>query len=126
MNLLEEIRRLVHRKKIYGGESYFPAKCNRGIKRGYQIKLPVVDWGENEIAIEIHCDAGGNIDRNGQPGSNRHFWFPRKQITEITKNVGYRHGIAVSWAGNKIPRVSASSYAGGPRRYFMVSTWLGC
>ena len=37
--------------------------------------------------------------------------FLRKQITEKTKNVEYRQGIAVSLVGNKSPRASASSYA---------------
>ena len=32
----------------------------------YRIEFPSADWAGNEIAIGIHCDAGGNTDKNGK------------------------------------------------------------
>ena len=37
--------------------------------------------------------------------------FLKKQITGGAENVEFRHGIAVSWVGNKSPRVPTSSYS---------------
>ena len=31
----------------------------------YQIKFPRMEWNEEEIAIEIHCDAGGILTKAG-------------------------------------------------------------
>ena len=36
----------------------------------------------------------------------------RKQITDQSRNVEFRQGIAVSWVSNQSPRVSTSSFAG--------------
>ena len=38
--------------------------------------------------------------------------FLMAQITEKSKNVEYRQGIAVSWVGNKRPMFPTSGYAG--------------
>ena len=51
-----------------------------------------------------------------ESGSRPHigiFGLLRKRITEQTKNVEYRQGVSVSWAGNKIPRWPTSSFAWG-------------
>ena len=44
---------------FYGGEFVIDEKAVRKLKgRKYKIKSPIVEWGEKEIAIEIHCDSG--------------------------------------------------------------------
>ena len=57
--LMEKIRRPT-RQKNYDGESDFPEKGHRGIKRGlgYQIRSPIVYMAGGEIAIAIRCDEG--------------------------------------------------------------------
>ena len=72
-----------------------------------------MDWGEREIAIEIHCGAGQILTKNG---SNAHigiFGFMRGQITHQT-NGDFQHGIVISWVISKSPRGSTSSFSGGP------------
>ena len=46
----------------------FSKRAIRTLKweRSYEIKSAVADWGENEIAIEIHCDAGGILTKSGR------------------------------------------------------------
>ena len=79
----------------------------------YQIKFTSVDRSENEIAIAIHCDSGEILTKTGSGAQIGISGCSGKQITEKTKNVERRQGIAVSWVGNESPMVSASSYAGG-------------
>ena len=44
---------------FYGSEFDFFRKGDSEIKCGeYQIKSPIVEWSESEIAVEIHCDSG--------------------------------------------------------------------
>ena len=54
-------------KKIDTSKTHFTVQnlifSKRGIRKlkgewAYKIKRTSVDWGENAIAIEIHCDAG--------------------------------------------------------------------
>ena len=42
-------------------------KSIRKLKGGgtYKIRFPSVDWGEYEIASEIHCDAGQILTKKG-------------------------------------------------------------
>ena len=94
--------------------------------RAYEIKYTSVDCGENEIATEIHGDAGEILTKAGSRAKIGAFGFLRRQKTEQTKNVEYKQGVDVSWVGNKSPRVPTSSYAGGADRYFTASTWPGC
>ena len=82
--------------------------------------------GRNEIAIEIHCDAGGILTKTGSISQIGICGFSGKQIAEGTKNVEFQLGIADSWAGSGSPRVSTSIYAGKYKRCFIVSTWSGC
>ena len=121
LNLLKKMRRFSHQKHIL--------RCDKKLKgeRKYKIKSPIVDREEQEIAISIHCDEGGGIlTKTGSLAQIGTRGIPWMEITDGTKNVENQQCIAVSWAGNKIPRVSTSSCAGGYRRYFMGAEWLGC
>ena len=64
---------------FYGWEFDISEKAIRKLKAvEYQIKYPSVGRAENEIAIEIHCDAVGNTDQNGMHGANWYLWFFEK------------------------------------------------
>ena len=54
---------------------------------------------------------GENTDQSGQSGANWNLRFSEQTTHRGHQNVEYLHGIAVSWAGNKSHRASASSYA---------------
>ena len=45
----------------------------------YKIKFPIIDWGEKEIAIEIHGDAGQILTRAGNRAQIGICGFTRKQ-----------------------------------------------
>ena len=92
----------------------------------FGINFPSVDWKEKEIAIEIHCDAGQILTKNGSKAQIGICGFMRKQITEQTKNDDFQKGIAISWVINKSPRVATSSFAGEIQAVFFVPTWQGC
>ena len=94
--------------------------------RTYQIKFRIADWGENEIAIEIHCDAGEILTEAGSRAKIRNCGFLRKQLADETNNVEYRRGIAVSWVSNESPRVSTSSYSGGNTIIVLRLRRAGC
>ena len=49
-----------------------------------------MDWEENEITIEVHCDAGQILTKNGSRAQIGICGFFRKQITEQTKNEEFR------------------------------------
>ena len=53
-----------------------------------KIKLPSADCDGNEIAIEMHCDAGGDIDQNGQSGANWDLWFSPKTDNRTDEKCG--------------------------------------
>ena len=55
----------------------------------YGINFPSVGWGEKEIAIEIHCDAGQILTRTGSRAQIGIFGFSRKQIAEQTKMANF-------------------------------------
>ena len=96
-----------------------PKKAIRKVKGwAYRIKPPIVDWGENEIAIEIHCDAGQILTKSGSRAKIGICGLLRKQITEQTKSAQYRQGNAVPWVSNKSPRSSTSSFAGEIQEVF--------
>ena len=74
-------------------------------------KIPDCWLGGEEIASEIHFDAGKIPTEAGSRARIGICGFLRKQTTEKTKNVEYRQGIAVSWVSNASHRASTSSYA---------------
>ena len=98
---------------FYFEVSYFHGEGHRGIKRGYRLKSPTEDLAENEIAIAMHCDAGGILPNTGSRAEIGICVFLGKQITENTKNVEYHHGTEVSWLSIEIPWAPTSSYAWG-------------
>ena len=77
-----------------------------------------MDWGGVEIAIEIQCDAGHILTKTGRRAQIGICGFSRKQITDDTKNVEFQQGNAVSWAVNKSPMASTSSYDGAMQERF--------
>ena len=78
----------------------------------YQIKFPSVDWAEEDIEIEIHCDAGQILTKTGSRAQIGICAFIRSKITDENKNENFHTGIAISWPSSKSPRVETSSYAG--------------
>ena len=92
-------------------EIWYFRKNDSGIKggRSYQIKFPIVDGVASEIAIEIHGGSGEILTEAGSRAQIGICGFMRKRLTEKTKNVEYRHGIAVSSVGDKIHRAPTSS-----------------
>ena len=90
---------------------------------GYQIKFPSVNWEEEDIEIEIHCDAGQILTKTGSRAQLGICGFIRNKING-EQNENFHTGIAISRPSSKIPRVSTSSYAGETQALFMVSTQL--
>ena len=71
---------------FYGTKHDFTKNAIREIKGegSYEIKSPSADRGEKEIAIGIHCDAGGILTKTGSR-SQIGFCVFRKQITDKRK-----------------------------------------
>ena len=115
-NLSGEYGNQPRENAFYGIRFDFPEKAivKLKVECGYRIKFPSVDWAGNEFSIEIHCDSGGILTKPGSRAQLGICGFPRKQITEETKNVEYRQGIDVSWVSNKGPTVSTSRDEGDP------------
>ena len=78
----------------------------------YQTKLPIADWDESEIAIEIHCDAGEILTKAGIRGQIGICGFLRMQITENEES-SVPTGYSDIMGGGKSATVSTSSFAGG-------------
>ena len=90
----------------------------------YQIRFPSVDWAEEDLEIEVHCDAGQILTKTGSRAQIGICGFIRTKITEQNKNQPFRKGISISWPSSKSPRVATSSYAGEIQALFMASTQL--
>ena len=65
-----------------------------------------------KLRLEFTATRGGILTKTGSRDQIGIYGFPRNQITDGTKNLEYRQGVAVSRVSNKIPRVPTSSYAG--------------
>ena len=48
----------------------------------YQIKFPSVDWAEEDIEIEVHCDAGPIVTKTGNRAQLGICGFIRNKINE--------------------------------------------
>ena len=77
-----------------------------------------MDWGEKEIAIEIHCDAGRILTRAGNRAQIGICGFATKQNFKKTDVAEFHQGVEISWAGNKSPRVTTSEEAGATQAVF--------
>ena len=77
---------------------------------GYRIEFPIVDRDGNEMAIEIHFDAGRILTKSGSRAQIGIFGFLRMQITVKAKNLARRRVIATSRLVES-PMVSTSMYA---------------
>ena len=51
----------------------------------YQVKFPSVDWAEEDIEIEAHCDAGQILAKTGSRAQLGICGFIRNKISEKTK-----------------------------------------
>ena len=77
-----------------------------------------MDWGEEEIAIEIHCDAGQISTKAGNRAQIGICGFMRKQKLNPLEQNEFHQGVAISWASNKIPRVATSKESGATQAVF--------
>ena len=89
-----------------------------------KLSPPIVAWGENEISIEIHCDAGEILTKTGIRAQIGIFGFLRKQITDRPKNVEFRQWVAVSWVSRKALE-KRLVFRGKYKHCFTVATWRG-
>ena len=78
----------------------------------YRIKFRSVGWAEEDIEIEVHCDAGQILTKTGSRAQIGICGFIRNKIKWGTKTRTYIPVIAISWPSSKSPRVATSSYAG--------------
>ena len=78
----------------------------------YQIRFPIMDWAEEDLEIEVHCDAGQILTKTGSRDQIGIFGFIRAKITEQDKNQQFHKGIAISRPSSKSPRAATPSYAG--------------
>ena len=62
----------------------------------YQIRFPSMDWAEEDLEIEAHCDAGQILTKAGSRAQIGIFGFTRNKITEQSKNQKFHTGIAIS------------------------------
>ena len=91
----------------------------------YEIKFPCADWGEREIAIGIHCDAGEILTKTGSRSQIGICFFAETDY-RTNKMKNFRNWVSVSWVINKVleypPLVLPVKY----RLRFMVLIWKGC
>ena len=78
----------------------------------YQIKFPIMGWGEKEIAIEIHRDAGQILTKAGNRAPIGICRFMRKRKLDLFEVGGFRQGVEISWVSKKSPMVTTSKEAG--------------
>ena len=74
-------------------------ESNKEIKRGwkYRIKFPSADWAEEDIGIEVHCDADQISTKSGSRAQLRICGFIRNKITEGQKReLSYRYSNLVA------------------------------
>ena len=71
----------------------------------YQIKLPILDWGEKEIAIGIQCDAGQISTKAGNRAQIGIFGFMRKQKLNFLEVGEFHQWVAISWISSKSQRL---------------------
>ena len=71
-----------------------------------------MDWGENEIAIEIHCAAGRILAKAGSRAQIGICVFWKTDYGTNEKWGECHQGIAVSWVSNESPSVATSSFSG--------------
>ena len=64
-DLLKKIRRSTNHKRILRTEILLRKERDKKLNGewGYQIEFPIVDWEGDGIAIGIHCDAGGILEK---------------------------------------------------------------
>ena len=91
-----------------------------------EIKPPIVGRGENEIAIEIHCDAGKILTKTGSRAQIGICVFLRKQITERTKNVSCVNESMYLGLVTKALSSQRLVLRGKYKQCFTVATWPGC
>ena len=66
----------------------------------FRISFPSMGWEGSEIAMEIHCDAGQILTKNGSKEQLGICGFMRKQITEQTRNDDLQKG-AIDFVGKQ-------------------------
>ena len=71
-----------------------------------------MEWGGEEIAIEIHCDAGQIWAKAGNRAQIGIFGCMRKQKLTCFEVDEFHQSVAISWVSNKSPRVTTSKEAG--------------
>ena len=71
-----------------------------------------MDWGEEEIAIEIHCDAGQILTKAGNRAQIGLFGFMRKRKLNFSDENEFHQGVAISWDSSKSPMVTTSKESG--------------
>ena len=77
-----------------------------------------MEWAEEDIEIEVHCDAGQILTKTGSRAQIGICGFIRAEITEQNKIKPFRGGISISWPSSESPRVATPSYAGGIQALF--------
>ena len=77
----------------------FPKRAIQKLNGGweYQINFPSMDWGEEEIAIEIRCDAGQILTKAGNRDQIGICGFMRKRKLNFLEENEFRRGVAISW-----------------------------
>ena len=90
----------------------------------YQTKSPIVDWGREDIEIEIRRDAGRILTKAGSRAQVGIRGFIRNKISGEVKIEEFHCGIAIPRSISKSSRVETYSYAGGSNRCFVALAHL--